>query len=224
MESISDLNVLDVSGPTAKVLVSYRWGWDSPGLGFGGGDDQGTATVEKIGSSYGVLGFETDGATYGSPGFEPGARQETQTALLVAPSTASIVVDKAEVEKDDHLKSVIRKYFNRQKFQTIVGGTRTIELINFEDLSVKSISGTTFTVDVKYRAGSIGSGSSKLERATSKIEKTADSYKIISFDRKRYNANPLAPTADRASNDGPRTRRPGTSNGGYGLRPTQVTL
>ena len=40
------------------------------------------------------------------------AQQGTQTALLTAPPAPSIVVDKAEVEKDDHLKSVIKKYFN----------------------------------------------------------------------------------------------------------------
>ena len=44
------------------------------------------------------------------------AQQGTQTALLTAPPAPSIVVDKAEVEKDDHLKSVIKKYFNGQKF------------------------------------------------------------------------------------------------------------
>ena len=111
------------------------------------------------------------------------AQQETQTALLTAPPAPSIVVDKAEVEKDDHLKSVIKKYFNKQKFQIAFGGGRTVELISFKDLSVKSISGTTFLVDIKYRAGE---GSiDRLERATAKIEKTANSYKVISFDRKR---------------------------------------
>ena len=104
--------------------------------------------------------------------------------LLAVPPAPSIVVNKSEVEKDSHLKSAIKKHFNRQKFQRILGGTRTVELINFEDLSVESISGTTFLVDIRYRYG-WGEAGSPIEYATSKIEKTADSYKIISFDRIR---------------------------------------
>jgi len=79
---------------------------------------------------------------------------------------------------------VIKKYFNRQKFMINAWGGRTVALISFEDLSVKSISGTTFLVDIKYRAGG-GISGGRLERATAKIEKTANSYKVISFDRKR---------------------------------------
>ncbi|MCZ6839388.1 MAG: hypothetical protein O7G13_08925, partial [Alphaproteobacteria bacterium] len=111
------------------------------------------------------------------------ARQETQTALLQAPTTAGIVVDKAKVEKDDHLKTVITKYFNKQKFMGR-SSARSLEILDIEDLSVKSISGTTVIVDIKYRAGKFGYGISHIEYATANIEKTVDSYKVISFDRK----------------------------------------
>ena len=94
-------------------------------------------------------------------------------------------VDKAEVEKDDHLKSVIKTYFNNQKFLKKTDANIVLEILDIEGLSVKSISGTTFIADIKYRAGIFGTGISSIEYATSKIEKTAESYKIISFDRIR---------------------------------------
>ena len=80
---------------------------------------------------------------------------------------------------------MIKKYFNRQKFMINAWGGRTVALISFEDLSVKSISGTTFIADIKCRTGIFGTGVSQIEYATAKIEKTANSYKVISFDRKR---------------------------------------
>ena len=114
------------------------------------------------------------------------AQQESETALLTAPPAPSIVVDKAEVEKDDHLKSVIKKYFNNQKFRINEFGIQDIEMVDVKYVSVKSISGTTFIADIKYRyALPDYSSISKIEYATSKIEKTAESYKVISFDRKR---------------------------------------
>ena len=100
------------------------------------------------------------------------------------PPAPSIVVNKSEVENDSHLKSVIKKYFKKRKFMIRIGQLAHIVIADIEDLSVKSISGTTFLVDIKYRAGGGVSGG-KLERATAKIEKTVDSYKVISFDRKR---------------------------------------
>ena len=95
------------------------------------------------------------------------------------PPESSIVVDKDEVENDDHLKSVIKQYFKKQVF---IWYTTALKISYLKDLSVKSISGTTFVVDIEYEQtnGNISKGGS----ATVKIEKTADSYKIISFDRK----------------------------------------
>ncbi len=60
-----------------------------------------------------------------------------------------------------------------------------MEIHEIEYLSVKSISGTSVIVDIKYRAGRFGYGISHIEYATANIEKTVDSYKVISFDRKR---------------------------------------
>ena len=106
--------------------------------------------------------------------------QETQTTLLVAPPTPSIVLDKAEVENDDQLKSVIKKYLNTLGLMN--SHARRIGIDYFRDLSVKSISGTTFIVDIIFRADT-ERGQGKMGNATVKVEKTADSYKIISFDR-----------------------------------------
>ena len=145
-------------------------------------DGGGSTTVSK---SFRIRLTRVSPPQTGSASGVSTAQPEPQTALLPAPSAPSIVVDKAEVEKDDHLKSVIKKYFNRQTFMSVshVGGGRRIELISFEDLSVKSISGTTFLVDIKYRAGT-GLTGGRIGYATAKIEKTADSYKVISFARK----------------------------------------
>jgi len=113
------------------------------------------------------------------------AQQDTQTALLAAPPEPSIVVNKDELENDSHLETVIKKYFEKQKFAIPQWGGITIEILDIEKLSVKSISGTRFIADIKYRYGDFGSGYSGIEYATSTIEKTANSYKVISFDRKR---------------------------------------
>lgn len=65
-------------------------------------------------------------------------------------------------------------------------GKPIIYMVDVKYLSIKSISGTTFTADIKYRYQSWGySAGSGIEYATSKIEKTARSYKVISFDRKK---------------------------------------
>ena len=93
-------------------------------------------------------------------------QQETQTALLATPPEPSIVVDKAEVEIDDRLKSVIREHFKRLG---LIENQEYLEIRSFQDLFVKSISGTTFIVDIRYRASAeIGYG--KTETATVKIE------------------------------------------------------
>ena len=110
---------------------------------------------------------------------EYNALKETQLALLSVPPVLSIVVDKAEVENDDRLKTVIRKHFKGLGFRLY--STYKLEIAYFHDLSVKSISGATFIVDIEYEQMSgpwISYGN-----ATVNIEKTADSYKIISFDR-----------------------------------------
>ena len=110
----------------------------------------------------------------------PTTQQKTQTALLAAPPVPVIVVDKAELENDDHLKAVIKKYFNKWKFLEIRGLGRVMEIVSVEDLSVKSISGSTFITDIHYRYE--GNFLNRLGMATSNIEKTANSYRIISFD------------------------------------------
>ena len=92
------------------------------------------------------------------------------------------------VENDDRLKSVIKKYFNKWKFLSLTMNSEALEMINVEDLTVTSVSGTTFMADIQYRykGGKDFSGESvRSGLATANIEKTADSYKIISFDRKR---------------------------------------
>ena len=60
---------------------------------------------------------------------------------------------------------------------------RHLVIASCGDVSVKSISGTTFIIDIEYRQteGSVNYRGF----ATAKIEKTADSYKVISFDRIR---------------------------------------
>ena len=108
--------------------------------------------------------------------------QETQLALLSVPTASSIVVDKAEVENDDHLKKVIKKYFNRRNFRW---WSHKVEMLIITELSAKSISGTTFIVDIKYEQVVPGVRPISTGRATANIEKTVDSFKIISFDRKR---------------------------------------
>ena len=62
-----------------------------------------------------------------------------------------------------------------------------MEMYSITELSVRSISGTTFIVDIKYGIGAGISMARDYEKATVKIEKTEDSYKIISYDRyKRF--------------------------------------
>ena len=115
---------------------------------------------------------------------EPTTQQETQTALLGAAPVLGIVVDKAEVENDDHLKSVIRKHYDEIKFMN--QWSHVLKMHDIEYLSVNAIAGTTFIADIRYRSSKgIGAGYGKLENATVEIEKTADSYKVISFNRKR---------------------------------------
>ena len=81
---------------------------------------------------------------------------------------------------------MIKNYFNRQKFRINKFGIQDIEMVDVKYVSVKSISGTTFIADIKHRYEIPDYSSiSSIEYATSKIEKTAKSYKIISFDRKR---------------------------------------
>ena len=99
--------------------------------------------------------------------------------LLTAPSTPDVVVDKAEVETDDRLKSVIKRYFKNQHFMTRSG--KRLEIVYVENVSVESVSGTTFIARINY-AFTTGDVSS-LGSTTSKIEKTADSYNIISWER-----------------------------------------
>lgn len=120
---------------------------------------------------------------FASPEPERKAQQEPLAELPAAPPPLPvIVVDKAEVEQDKYLKSVIKKYFNKWKFlPTRTVGQTAMEMVGIEDLSVKSISGTMFIADIKFRwTTNFGSG---IESATAEIEKTADSYKVISFDR-----------------------------------------
>ena len=88
-------------------------------------------------------------------------------------------IDKAAIEKDGELKTMIRKYFNRLKFTDRSG--RPLRLVYVEDMSITSISGTTFIADIEYQWKQ--GPNRRMESATAKIEKTAGSYKIISFDR-----------------------------------------
>ena len=115
---------------------------------------------------------------------ERNALKETQTALLSVPTVSSLVVDNNEIERAARPQAVIKQYLNRKTVTTADWALNVMEMLNVDYLSVKSISGTTFIVDIAYQW--------KEERfdrragfATSEIEKTADSYKIISFDRKR---------------------------------------
>ena len=103
---------------------------------------------------------------------------------MLASLAPRIVVDKAEVEEDEHLKPVIKKYSNKQNFMMQQGDYKSAEMQSIEDLSVKSISGTSFAVELKHRLGT-GPELGRIEYATSQIEKTAESYKFISFDGKR---------------------------------------
>ena len=109
----------------------------------------------------------------------PVASQET--ALLAVPSVSSIVVDKIEVENDDQLKAVIREHFKRLRFKW--NSKYVLVIHSFQDLSIKSISGSTFIVDIQYRS-STDQGYGQYENAKMKIEKTAESYTVITFDRK----------------------------------------
>ena len=107
--------------------------------------------------------------------------EEAASAESAAAAPAAYAVDKTKVENDDHLKCVIKNYFKIQHFKHPKGGR--MEITVFYDISVKSISGTMFIVDIDYEQsdGSLG----KTGKATVKIEKTVDSYKIINFDRIR---------------------------------------
>ena len=109
-------------------------------------------------------------------------RLEATTTEFPEETISGIVVNKAEVENDGRLKSMIKNYFNKWKFSSL---TAAIEMINVADLSVKSIWGRTFTAEITflYKAGVSNQGESvQGGLATVKIEKTADLYKIISFD------------------------------------------
>lgn len=109
-------------------------------------------------------------------------RLEATTTEFPEETISGIVVNKAEVENDGRLKSMIKNYFNKWKFSSLTAAT---EMINVADLSVKSIWGRTFTAEITflYKAGVSNQGESvQGGLATVKIEKTADLYKIISFD------------------------------------------
>ena len=110
----------------------------------------------------------------------------TQVAALPEPS---IVVNKDEIENDDNLKTVIKRYFNDKKFMVSKWGGRTIQMLDIENLSIKSVSESTFMVNIKYRYGDDGvsgsSGIGGIENGTLKIKKTSTSYEVIRFDRKK---------------------------------------
>ena len=137
-----------------------------------------TGTVAAKNSSVPAASQETAALEPKAPASGP----VTQTALLAVPPVSSIVVDKTQVENDDQLKSMISKHFKGLRF--IFKTKYVLEIHSFQDLSVISISETTFIVDIKYRT-STDQGYGKYENATVEIEKTTDSYKIISFDRKK---------------------------------------
>ncbi len=169
MISITKMKTLEISSNIITVNVEYIW----ENICFKS-DDHGIATLEWTGFAYRVLAFKTGGMTYGSL-----ASGGVQTTLLTAPSTPDVVVDKAEVETDDRLKSVIKRYFKNQHFMTRSG--KRLEIVYVENVSVESVSGTTFIARINY-AFTTGDVSS-LGSTTSKIEKTADSYNIISWER-----------------------------------------
>ena len=63
MESIDDIRVLSISGNIIKLDIGYSWQAEDIALHMNG-KDRGIATIEKSGSTYKVLKFETDGFTY----------------------------------------------------------------------------------------------------------------------------------------------------------------
>ena len=202
IDDIISIAVGEMEDDIVTIEFKYRWVVNRRGTAATRfyGEDSGFAVLQEYLSKYSVVTFDVGGKTYGMTWVADligsqttgsiqtaTAEGETQTALLVAPPAPSIVVDKAQVENDDHLKSVIKKYFNKQRFRiNRFGIVQDIVIADIEDLSVTSVSGTMFIADIKYRYTIPDYGSfSHIEYATSKIEKTADSYKIISFDRKR---------------------------------------
>ncbi len=61
MKSIDEVRVQNVVGNKIRANVKFRW--EEPDTRFGR-NDQGIATLEKIGASYRVIKFETDGSAY----------------------------------------------------------------------------------------------------------------------------------------------------------------
>ena len=61
LESIHDLEILNISGNIADVKIKYRWVHTD---GMYGRNERAVVTLEKTGSSIMVLKFETGGQTY----------------------------------------------------------------------------------------------------------------------------------------------------------------
>jgi competence transcription factor ComK len=101
------------------------------------------------------------------------------------PPVTSIVIDKIGVENDYHLKMIIKRYVDNLKIYYFAGRHYgKLEIISVLDVSVKTISGTTFILDISYEYSQEQSPSTVLGKARMKIEKTAESYKVISSDKK----------------------------------------
>ena len=181
-----DVSVKSISGTTFIVDLDFE---TMAGAQFNN-LEKATAKIEKTADSYKIISFDRfKQFDEKQAEVERKALEETQLALLSVPTVSSILVDKAEVENDDHLKSVITNYFKKKKFKVSHGTfLKTSRMIAIYHISVKSISGSTFIVDLKYET-STGGGQDAggMENAMAKIEKTAVSYKVLSFDRdKQY--------------------------------------
>ena len=185
MKVILYFRLLSIEASTAEIRVMYKWGWDSDSSSGPGRSDEGIATIEKTGSSYRVVKFDTAGQTYIS------SESPTTQSALLSPTKSKTTITEKDLKIDKMFQKTVKDYYDQAGIYKVsmygdgdgaAGIPQRTHMETINDIKLVETRGDLLTVRIRYTWRIGFQAKTKTERAVVSLTTTGSSYKILKFE------------------------------------------